>query len=60
MKNNYQAPKYPRVQVTVKTHERLAREAKKEGTSIHAVVEAKIKLANRVLKGLKNSEHVAG
>lgn len=56
MSKQYQIPKYPRVQVSTKRHALLAKDAAKEGVSITDLVEAKLKLADKVLKGLRAQE----
>lgn len=39
----YKTPKYPRVMISAKRHEQLAKEAKKLNISIAALVEKKLK-----------------
>lgn len=52
----YVPPKYPRVQVSNKRHALLHKEAVKEGTTMELVVEAKLKLADDVLKEARKRE----
>ncbi len=59
MQKQYKIPKYPRVQVNEKRHALLAKEAAKEGVSMMNLVEAKLKLAEKVLKGLRAQEKAA-
>lgn len=56
MQKQYKIPKYPRVRVTEKRHAQIAKEAMKERVSMEAVIEAKLKLADKVLRGLKANE----
>lgn len=46
---------YPKVGVNRKRHEKLYKEAKKEGVSMEAVAEAKFALADKMLKELKKN-----
>lgn len=46
---------YPRVSVSHKRHEKLFKEAKKEGVSMEALAETKLKLADKVLRDLKKN-----
>ena len=53
--SEYQYPKWPRATVSGARHRKLFMEAKKEGVSMEALVEAKLKLADKVLRGLKKN-----
>lgn len=56
MKPNYTPVIYPRIIVSNKRHEQLHKEATKEGTSMELLAEAKFKLADKVLRGLKKNK----
>lgn len=51
----YQTPLYPRIIVSESRHKKLAKEAAKENVSMEQLSEAKFKLADRVLRGLKKN-----
>ena len=59
MKSNYTEIKFPRVIVSKPRHKKLFLEALKENVTIEALTEAKLKLADKVLKGLKAAEKKA-
>jgi hypothetical protein len=43
----YKTPKYPRVQVSTKRHEKLTKEANKLNISVTELVEQKLKLVDK-------------